>query len=283
MSHPLPYEVNCSILFTELPLLERPAAAKAGRLRRRRVLVAVRRGGAGRRRRRCVRRRCRGRRRAAGRAQLLRRRHAGGRPRPGVVAGPLRGVPRQHRRHRRHRRTARLPGVQRALRQPGRRASRRRSRTSSARREPRARRRAPPGSVAPCLSSRSAAPPATRCSPRPTRSPSSTGSRGERRQHRPACRPLPPRRQRRRRRQGDRRPHRPHRARADRRRSGPQRAGHRLASARAQLADLAAAGYDGWVGLEYKPIRRHRRTASAGCRESAAATPDRSTLGDTRS
>jgi hydroxypyruvate isomerase len=27
--HPLPYEVNCSILFTELPLLERPAAAKA--------------------------------------------------------------------------------------------------------------------------------------------------------------------------------------------------------------------------------------------------------------
>jgi len=28
MNHPLPYEVNCSILFTELPLLERPAAAK---------------------------------------------------------------------------------------------------------------------------------------------------------------------------------------------------------------------------------------------------------------
>ncbi len=28
MSHPLPYEVNCSILFTELPLLERPAAVK---------------------------------------------------------------------------------------------------------------------------------------------------------------------------------------------------------------------------------------------------------------
>ncbi|HET7325798.1 MAG TPA: TIM barrel protein [Nocardioidaceae bacterium] len=28
MSHTLPYEVNCSILFTELPLLERPAAAK---------------------------------------------------------------------------------------------------------------------------------------------------------------------------------------------------------------------------------------------------------------
>ena len=28
MSHPLPYEVNCSILFTELPLLRRPDAAK---------------------------------------------------------------------------------------------------------------------------------------------------------------------------------------------------------------------------------------------------------------
>jgi hydroxypyruvate isomerase len=28
MSHPLPYEVNCSILFTELPLLQRPEAAK---------------------------------------------------------------------------------------------------------------------------------------------------------------------------------------------------------------------------------------------------------------
>ena len=29
MGHSLRYEVNCSILFTELPLLERPAAAKA--------------------------------------------------------------------------------------------------------------------------------------------------------------------------------------------------------------------------------------------------------------
>jgi hydroxypyruvate isomerase len=28
MNHSLPYEVNCSILFTELPVLERPAAAK---------------------------------------------------------------------------------------------------------------------------------------------------------------------------------------------------------------------------------------------------------------
>ena len=28
MAHPLPYDVNCSILFTEIPLLQRPAAAK---------------------------------------------------------------------------------------------------------------------------------------------------------------------------------------------------------------------------------------------------------------
>ncbi|EUA23462.1 hydroxypyruvate isomerase family protein [Mycobacterium xenopi] len=28
MNHPLPYEVNCSILFTELPLLQRPGAVK---------------------------------------------------------------------------------------------------------------------------------------------------------------------------------------------------------------------------------------------------------------
>jgi hydroxypyruvate isomerase len=29
MGHTLTYKVNCSILFTELPLLERPAAARA--------------------------------------------------------------------------------------------------------------------------------------------------------------------------------------------------------------------------------------------------------------
>src|SRR5437879_3160259 len=29
MTHPLPYAANLSILFTELPLLDRPAAAKA--------------------------------------------------------------------------------------------------------------------------------------------------------------------------------------------------------------------------------------------------------------
>jgi hydroxypyruvate isomerase len=32
-AHDLPYDVNCSILFTELPLLERPAAARAAEFR----------------------------------------------------------------------------------------------------------------------------------------------------------------------------------------------------------------------------------------------------------
>ena len=83
-----------------------PGGGQGRRLRRRRVLVAV----AGRR--------CPptptstpssppsptpG---AARRAELLRRRHAGRRPRPGLLAGPLRRVPGQHRRRGRHRRAA---------------------------------------------------------------------------------------------------------------------------------------------------------------------------------
>ena len=69
----LRYEVNLSILFTELPLLERPAAAKAGRFRRGRVLVAVRRGGARGRDVDALRHARPGRGRAAGRVELLRR------------------------------------------------------------------------------------------------------------------------------------------------------------------------------------------------------------------
>ena len=41
MSHALPYAANCSMLFTELPLLERPAAAKEAGFCRDRVLVAL--------------------------------------------------------------------------------------------------------------------------------------------------------------------------------------------------------------------------------------------------
>ena len=73
----LDYLVNCSMLFTERPLLERPAAARAAGFDADRVLVAVA-GAAGARR--CGGRRVRAcdsrRRRAARRAELLR-----GRPR----------------------------------------------------------------------------------------------------------------------------------------------------------------------------------------------------------
>ena len=119
------------MLFTELPLLERPAAAKAGRLRRRRVLVAVRRP-------RCppTPRSTRSSRAVsdAGVQLVGLNFFAGDMPGGdrGLVSWPARvaRVPGQHRRHRRHRRAAGLPGVQRPLRQPGRRRAPRTSRTS---------------------------------------------------------------------------------------------------------------------------------------------------------
>ena len=170
------FEVNLSILFTELPLLERPAAAKQAGLRRGRVLVAL----AGRRARRTPR--------STGSpapitdagVQLVGLNFfagdmAGGDRGLGLLARPQHRVPRQHRRHGRHRRAAGLPGVQRALRQPDRRQHARRSRTRWPPRTSRSRRGPRSGSAAPCSSSRSAARPATRCSPRPTRSPRSTG------------------------------------------------------------------------------------------------------------
>ncbi len=120
--HGLSYLANCSMLFTERPLLDRPAAAKAA------GFDAVEfwwpwpdQPGARRRRRRRVRASDSRRRRAAGRTELLRRRS--GRPglRRAVDPQSFGAVPRQHRRRRRHRRAARGRCVQRALRQPGRR------------------------------------------------------------------------------------------------------------------------------------------------------------------
>ena len=73
MSHSLPYEVNCSILFTELPLLERPAAAKAAGFDAVEYLVAVRGGRTQRRRCGRLRQRDPGRWGVAGRVELLRR------------------------------------------------------------------------------------------------------------------------------------------------------------------------------------------------------------------
>ena len=93
------FEVNLSILFTELPLLDRPAAARQAGFDAVEfwwpwpVAVPVGRRG------RPVRHGGHRRRRAAGRAQLLRGRHGRRRPRPRVLAGPQRRVPRQHRRH----------------------------------------------------------------------------------------------------------------------------------------------------------------------------------------
>ena len=75
-----------------------------------------------------------------------------------------------------------------------------------------------------------------------------------------AVRPLPPRRQRRRHRGRDRAPRRPDRARPDRRRTrrgtSPARARVPL---RAHLAALDAAGYAGWVGTRVRPVHHQRR------------------------
>ena len=103
------------------------------------------------------------------------------------------------------------------------------------------------------------------CLPAAHRGRCARGHRPRRRtEHRPAGRPLPPRRQWRRRRQGHRRPHRPHRARADRRCSGPQRTGHRLASAAARSSPISAPRDTtaGSASNTNHPARR--RTASAG-------------------
>ena len=90
------------------------------------------------------------RRRAAGRAELLRRRHARRRPRSGVLAGPRRRVPGQHRRHR----SASASGwaARRSTRctATGWTTRHRRSRTTSAPRTSRWPRARPTGSAASC-------------------------------------------------------------------------------------------------------------------------------------
>ena len=172
------FEVNLSILFTELPLLERP------RPRGRRASTRSSSGGPGRSPSRRTPRSTRSppRSRDAG-VQLV-----GLNFFAGDMAGGDRGLvswPARSTEFRDnidvtvgHRRAAGLPGVQRALRQPDRRQHARRSRTRWPPRTSRSRRGRRSGSAAPCSSSRSAARPATRCSPRPTRWRRSTG-RGE--------------------------------------------------------------------------------------------------------
>ena len=137
MGHQRKYAANCSLLFKEVDLLERAAAAKAAGLRRGRVLVAVAGpAGAGRRRRRRVRRVGPRRRRPADRPELLRRRPGRPRLRRAVDPGALGEFTDNIDVAVGHRPRARRRRLQRAVRQPGRRASTRPSRTRSARPEP---------------------------------------------------------------------------------------------------------------------------------------------------
>ena len=105
--HLLPYLANCSMLFTEVPLLRRPAAARAAGFDAVEFWWPFAAPVPADRERRRVRRGDRGRRRGAGRPELLRR--GPGRPglRRAVDPRSQRGVPRQHRRGGRHRRAAR--------------------------------------------------------------------------------------------------------------------------------------------------------------------------------
>ena len=256
-THALPYDVNCSILFTELPLLERPAAAQGGRLRRGRVLVAVRRPRCRPTARstrfvRAVERR----RRPAGRPELLRRRHAGRRPRPGVLAGPVGASSATTSRSPSASGSGSAAGRSTPSTATGSRAPPRRSRTTWRSRTwpwPAGPRPGSAGTVLvepvsgadryPLLTAADAVAVIDR-----------VARRDRRGQPRSPVRPLPPGRQRRRPRPGHRRLRRPDRARADRRRARAPRAGHRRRStSTATSPTLAAAGYDGWVGLEYKP------------------------------
>ena len=118
MSHPLRHTVNCSLLFTELPLLERPAAARRAGFSAvefwwpfveaappdRQVdafVSAVSDAGV----------------QLTG-LNFFAGDMAGGDRGTGVLAEAVERVPRQRRRHRRDRRAARLRGVQRPVRQP---------------------------------------------------------------------------------------------------------------------------------------------------------------------
>ena len=258
MSHSLRYEVNCSILFTELPLLAAAGRRQGRRIRRRRVLVAVQRRGADRCRGRRVRPGDRRRRRRAGRAELLRRRHGRRRPRSGLLAGPLRRVPGQHPGGRR--RSASGWAARRSMRC-----------TATGSTAPRPREQDDLGAENLALAAQGVAAIGGTVLVEPVsgspRYPLLTAADvaavidrvtadGGVDQPRAARGPLPPRGQRRRRRQGDRRRTPASRAGSPTCRS-PTRPGRGAPGTGdlpldRQLADLEAAGYRGWVGLEYK-------------------------------
>ena len=227
--HLLPYLANCSLLFTEEPLLRRPAAARAAGFGAvefwwpfatpvpsdREVdafTTAIEEAGV-----------------ALAGPELLRRRP--GRPglRRAVDSRAQRGVPRQHRRGGRHRRAAGRARVQRAVREPGRRRGpggpgRAGGGEHRAGGEGRGRLRRHGADRA---GERAEALSAAHRRRRGGRGPARP--RGGRRQRRLPVRPVPPGQQRRRHRRRDRRVRRVRRARADRRRARPRRAGQRPA------------------------------------------------------
>ena len=252
IDHSLPYLVNCSLLFTEEPLLGRPAAARAA------GFEAVEFWWPWRRRCRPTARSTRSSRRSSDAGVAL----VGLNFFAGDLAGPDCGVlsipaaaasSATTSTWRRDRRAARRARVQRAVREPGRRGGPGRPRTSWPSRTSRSRPRPRPGSAPPCSSSRSAGPSPTRCARPTTRWPWSGGP-GRRAPPTwassatcttwPATATTSTRRS---------RPRRRHRARADRRRARPGRAGQRRAGSGPLPAALEDHGYRGWVSLEYKP------------------------------
>ena len=251
----LNYLANCSILFTELPLLERPAAAKAAGFDAIEFwwpwpdqpvpadadvdafVGAVRR-----------------RRRAARRLNFFAGDLAGAGLRRAVDPCAIGPVPRQHRRHRRHRRAARRVGVQRAVRQPGRRRDAAASRTSwhgpTSARLP----TPPRASARPSWSKRSAVRSRTRCARPTTRSRSCTPYATPATRTSPSCAtcsisPTTATTSTR------RSPSTPTSSATCRSPTGPGAASRAPASSTSTATSPISPrrGYAGWVGLEYKP------------------------------
>ena len=226
------YTVNCSILLTDLPLLDRPRAAKDAGFDAVEFWwpfadpVAVRRRG--RRLHPCHP----GRGRPVDRPELRRRGHAGRRAWNPVQSRTVAGLPGQRRHRHRHRRHPRNPGLQRPLRQARRRSSRRRPRTTSA-----ADNLAYAAAAADRIGATVLLEPVSGAPHYPLKTAADVMQvidrvRAETRHHQPAAarRSLPPRRQRRRHQRRHSRIRRPDRPRADRRRPGTRRTGNRRAA-----------------------------------------------------
>ena len=275
MSTNLPYAANCSLLFTEVALLERPAAAKAAGFDAiefwwpwpdqpvpadstvDEFVTAVRDSG----------------------VSLIGLNFFAGDlvgPDCGVLSIPARSAQftRQHRRRGRHRRSPRRAGLQRALRQPGRRRDTRGSRTSSGIEQ-----LGLAAAAAAKIGATVLVEPVSGPKPYPLRTADDVIKvldRVERRQRRLPLRPVPPGQQRRRHRRGPRGLRRPDRPRADRRLSRPRRTRQRHPRPRSTTS----------VSIEAERLLRSCRsrvqpdpprpwTASPGCRDRDRLTEHR--------